>query len=84
MNIWPGFLDSNLYGIAIDLGSTTIAAHLCDLQTGEIINSSGIMNPQIRFGEDLMSRVSFSMMNDDGTDKLKETVQESLNSLFQA
>ena len=53
------FLDSNLYGIAIDLGSTTIAAHLCDLQTGEIINSSGIMNPQIRFGEDLMSRVSF-------------------------
>ena len=83
VNIWPGFLDSNLYGIAIDLGSTTIAAHLCDLNTGEVINSSGIMNPQIRFGEDLMSRVSFSMMNEDGTEKLKDAVQETLNKLFQ-
>ena len=81
VNIWPGFLDSNLYGIAIDLGSTTIAAHLCDLNTGEVINSSGIMNPQIRFGEDLMSRVSFSMMNEDGTEKLKDAVQETLNQL---
>ena len=84
INIWPGFLDSNLYGIAIDLGSTTIAAHICDLNSGEIINSSGIMNPQIRFGEDLMSRVSFSMMNEDGTEKLKESVQESINKLIQA
>ena len=70
INIWPGFLDSNLYGIAVDLGSTTIAAHICNLSTGEIVNSSGIMNPQIRFGEDLMSRVSFSMMNEDGTERL--------------
>ena len=81
INIWPGFLNSSLYGIAIDLGSTTIAAHICDLSTGEIINSSGIMNPQIRFGEDLMSRVSFSMMNEDGTEKLKDAVQETLNEL---
>ena len=42
LNIWPGFLDSNLYGIAIDLGSTTIAAHICDLNSGKIINSSGV------------------------------------------
>ena len=81
INIWPGFIDSNLYGIAIDLGSTTIAAHICDLSTGEVINSSGIMNPQIRFGEDLMSRVSFSMMNEDGTEKLKDAVQKTLNEL---
>ena len=81
INIWPGFLDSNLYGIAVDLGSTTIAAHICNLSTGEIVNSSGIMNPQIRFGEDLMSRVSFSMMNEDGTEKLKDAVQETLNQL---
>ncbi|MEM7169013.1 MAG: 2Fe-2S iron-sulfur cluster-binding protein, partial [Pseudomonadota bacterium] len=54
--IWPEFRDK-AFGMAVDVGSTTIAAHLCDLSSGEVIASSGIMNPQIRFGEDLMSRV---------------------------
>jgi uncharacterized 2Fe-2S/4Fe-4S cluster protein (DUF4445 family) len=50
---WPGFVGA-MYGIAIDIGSTTVAGHLCDLTTGEILSSAGVMNPQIRFGEDLM------------------------------
>lgn len=44
---WPGFVDS-AYGIAVDVGSTTVAGHLCELLTGEIIGSYGVMNPQIR------------------------------------
>ena len=56
--IWPGFHD-RAYGIAYDVGSTTIAAHLCDLSTGDVLASGGVMNPQIRFGEDLMSRISY-------------------------
>ena len=56
--LWPGFHD-RVYGLAVDIGSTTIAAHLCDLATGEVVASAGMMNPQIRFGEDLMSRVSY-------------------------
>ncbi len=60
--IWPGFHDTAL-GIAFDVGSTTVAGHLCDLRTGEVLASAGAMNPQIRFGEDLMSRVSYVMMN---------------------
>jgi uncharacterized 2Fe-2S/4Fe-4S cluster protein (DUF4445 family) len=63
MQVWPGFYEGSIYGVAVDLGSTTIAGHLCDLRTGEVVASSGLMNPQIRFGEDLMSRVSYSMMN---------------------
>ena len=63
--VWPGFRDQ-VYGIAVDLGSTTIAAHLCDLASGEVLASGGLMNPQIRFGEDLMSRVSYVMMNPEG------------------
>ena len=81
LSIWPGFFDLPIYGLAIDLGSTTIAANLCDLRTGEIIHSSGVMNPQIRFGEDLMSRVSYSMMNIDGTENMKVAVQDSLDEL---
>ena len=52
--------------IISDGGSTTLAAHLCDLGSGEVVASAGRMNPQIRFGEDLMSRVSYSMMNPGG------------------
>ncbi len=56
LDIWPGYHEGPLLGLAIDLGSTTIAAHLCDLADGRVLASSGLMNPQIRFGEDLMSR----------------------------
>jgi uncharacterized 2Fe-2S/4Fe-4S cluster protein (DUF4445 family) len=60
-----GLHEGGLYGLAIDLGSTTIAAHLTTCRRRGLA-SSGIMNPQIRFGEDLMSRVSYAMMNPGG------------------
>tara|TARA_R110000796_G_scaffold59405_14_gene137045 strand:+ start:852 stop:2891 length:2040 start_codon:yes stop_codon:yes gene_type:complete len=82
MHLWPGFYEGTLYGLAVDLGSTTIAAHLCDLQTGEVVASSGVMNPQIRFGEDLMSRVSYSMMNEGGAQEMTRAVRAGMNTLF--
>ncbi|WP_052248758.1 ASKHA domain-containing protein [Leisingera sp. ANG-Vp] len=82
MHIWPGYYEGTVYGLAVDLGSTTIAAHLCDLKTGEVVASSGIMNPQIRFGEDLMSRVSYSMMNKGGDVEMTNAVREGMNALF--
>ncbi|PIE16757.1 MAG: drug:proton antiporter [Rhodobacterales bacterium] len=82
MHLWPGFHDSPAYGLAVDLGSTTIAAHLCDLSSGEVLASSGLMNPQIRFGEDLMSRVSYGMMNDGGVADMTKAVRDGLNQLF--
>ncbi len=82
MQVWPGYYEGSIYGLAIDLGSTTIAAHLCDLQSGEVVASSGIMNPQIRFGEDLMSRVSYVMLNPGGEVELTRAVRESMNALI--
>ncbi len=79
---WPGFHDQ-AYGVAVDVGSTTIAAHLCKLATGEVVASAGIMNPQIRFGEDLMSRVSYVMMNPGGEVELTAAVREAIDTLFQ-
>ncbi len=78
--IWPGFRDQ-AFGMAVDVGSTTIAAHLCNLATGQIIASSGIMNPQIRFGEDLMSRVSYVMMNPGGDVEMTKAVRQAINEL---
>ncbi|MCY4289327.1 MAG: ASKHA domain-containing protein [Aestuariivita sp.] len=81
IDVWPGLLEESLYGIAIDLGSTTIAAHLVNLETGEVVASAGQMNPQIRFGEDLMSRVSYAMMNPDGSTEMTRVVRETLGEL---
>ncbi len=80
-HIWPGYFDGDIYGLAIDLGSTTIAAHLCELRTGAVLASSGMMNPQIRFGEDLMSRVSYAMMNPGGVTEMTESVRGGINAL---
>ena len=84
IDIWPGFYEGRLYGLAIDLGSTTIAAHLCDLRNGNVLASSGLMNPQIRFGEDLMSRVSYAMMNPGGDKEMTSAVRSAINGLAEA
>ncbi len=78
--VWPGFRDT-VHGLAIDVGSTTIAAHLCNLETGDVIAAAGMMNPQIRLGEDLMSRVSYVMMNPGGDKELTSLVRAALNEL---
>ena len=79
--VWPGFRE-RVYGVAVDVGSTTIAAHLCDLTSGRVLGSAGRMNPQIRFGEDLMSRVSYIMMNPGGDSELIAAVREAINELI--
>ncbi|MEO0653271.1 MAG: ASKHA domain-containing protein [Pseudomonadota bacterium] len=82
INVWPGYAEAPLYGVAIDLGSTTIAAHLTNLETGEVAASAGLMNPQIRFGEDLMSRVSYAMMNPGGSDEMTTAVRAAMDTLL--
>lgn len=79
--VWPGFRE-RVFGVAVDVGSTTIAAHLCDLTSGRVLGSAGRMNPQIRFGEDLMSRVSYIMMNPGGEVELTAAVREAINDLI--
>ncbi|MFM2109425.1 MAG: DUF4445 domain-containing protein [Gammaproteobacteria bacterium] len=80
IGLWPG-LHERALGMAVDVGSTTIAAHLCDLATGEVVASAGMMNPQIRFGEDLMSRVSYAMMNPGGAVQMTLAVRTALSEL---
>ncbi|MFK7731667.1 MAG: ASKHA domain-containing protein [Pseudomonadales bacterium] len=79
--VWPG-LHEHAYGVAIDVGSTTVAAHLCSLSTGEVLASSSLMNPQIRFGEDLMSRVSYIMMHPEGAVEMTQVIRAALNELL--
>ena len=80
IDIWPGFHDRAL-GVAVDVGSTTLAGHLVDLSTGDVLASGGVMNPQIRYGEDLMSRVSYAMLHETGAADMTKAVRKALNEL---
>ena len=78
--VWPGFKE-RAFGLAIDVGTTTVAGHLCALDTGEVMASAGIMNPQIRFGEDLMSRISYLQQNEGQAPELTKAIQKALSDL---
>ncbi|MEO1330246.1 MAG: ASKHA domain-containing protein [Pseudomonadota bacterium] len=81
VNIWPGIYTDGVYGVAFDIGSTTVAGHLVNLRNGQVKASAGLMNPQIRFGEDLMSRVSYAMMNPGGAVEMTNAVRECVNAI---
>lgn len=79
LDMWPDYQERELYGVAIDVGSTTIACHLTSLSDGQVRGATGIMNPQIRFGEDLMSRVSYAMLNPGGAAEMTAVVREAID-----
>ncbi len=79
--VWPGLQD-HVYGVAFDVGSTTVAGHLVELRSGEVVASAGLMNPQIRFGEDLMSRISYVMMNPGGDEDMTLAIREAITAMI--
>ena len=68
-------------GLAVDVGTTSVAAYLCDLETGEVIGYDAMMNPQVPYGEDVMSRITYAMSHDDGIEKLQAAIVEGVNTL---
>ncbi len=80
IDVQPGYKEG-IYGLAVDIGSTTVAGHLCDLRTGEVLATEAIMNPQVAYGEDLMSRVSYAMTNKNGLTTMHEAIIDALNTL---
>ncbi len=85
INIEGGDCTGSAYGLAADLGTTKIAIFLVDLVSGKTIDSKGIMNPQISFGEDVMSRLNFAIQNPENLNKIKNVVVgrigEAINEL---
>ncbi len=80
IRIEPGYAEG-LYGLAVDIGSTTLAAYLCDLRTGELLATEATMNPQVRYGEDLMSRISYASDEPQGLDRLHRAVLRAFSDL---
>ena len=81
IRVQPGYHEDS-YGAAIDIGSTTIALYLCDLSTGALVAAESEMNPQIVYGEDIMSRIQHTNEHADGLDTLNRAVVEALNKML--
>ena len=81
VQVQPGLVEES-YGAAVDIGSTTIALYLCDLRTGELLAAESEMNPQIVYGEDVMSRIQYTIEHKDGLEKLHRAVIDVLNKLL--
>lgn len=80
LRLQPGYQDG-IYGLAVDVGSTTVVAHLCDLRTGSVLATQSAMNPQVRFGEDLMSRISYTNSEPQGLARMNRMIIQTLNGL---
>jgi len=79
--IFPGQVEE-AYGLAIDVGSTTVAGYLCSLKTGNLIGTESFMNPQITFGDDVISRITYVIDNPDGMKKMRGAIIDGLNQLI--
>jgi len=81
IHVRPGSGSGN-FGLAIDVGTTTVAAYLCDLVSGQVIDTLSMMNPQVKYGEDVVSRISYHMENPDGLKRMSTDLVDGLNSLI--
>ena len=81
VSVQPGYHEES-YGAAVDIGSTTVALYLCNLRTGEMLAAESEMNPQIVYGEDVMSRIQYTIEHKDGLEKLHKAIISTLNKLL--
>jgi len=78
--IEPGNVEK-AYGIAFDIGTTTVVGYLCDLTTGEVVATESMMNPQTIYGEDVMARITYNMTHEDGATTMQDTIVKGLNEV---
>ncbi len=81
IEVQAGYVEDS-YGAAVDIGSTTVALYLCNLRTGEMLAAESEMNPQIVYGEDVMSRIQYAIEYPDGLEKLHKAIISTLNKLL--
>jgi len=72
---------ARIFGLAVDLGTTKIALYLVDLETGETVAQRGLMNPQIAYGEDVISRISYASRSGEASLQLQRRVIEAVNQI---
>ncbi len=82
IKVEPGFVEA-CYGLAVDIGTTTCVGYLTDLSTGKVVNTESMMNPQVPYGEDVMSRITYAMTNPEGLETMKNAIIKGLNEIIE-
>ena len=82
IRVRPGKVE-HAYGMAIDVGTTTVAGYFCDLTTMEVVDTVSMMNPQCKYGEDVMARITFHMTTPGGLKRMSDDIIEGLNELIE-
>jgi ferredoxin len=82
IKVEPGHVDK-AYGLAVDVGTTTVAGYLCDLTDGKLVATASMMNPQVIYGEDVMSRISYTMTNPEGLEHMNKAIIDGLNGIVE-
>jgi uncharacterized 2Fe-2S/4Fe-4S cluster protein (DUF4445 family) len=82
IKVEPGFIEAS-YGLAVDVGTTTCVGYLTDLNTGRVVNTESMMNPQVPYGEDVMSRITYAMSNSDGLETMQKSIIQGLNEIIE-
>ncbi|MBI9084478.1 MAG: DUF4445 domain-containing protein [Desulfobacterales bacterium] len=90
-SVWKGreiigvrpYAADRTFGLAVDMGTTTVAAYLCDLTTTEVLATVSMLNPQVPYGEDVMSRISFHLATPDGLECLRRAMVDGINGLVE-
>jgi len=80
IGVEPGVVEKG-YGLAVDIGTTTVAAYLCSLSTGDVIATDSMMNPQVAYGEDVIARINYSMTHKDGLEVMNQAIVKGINKL---
>lgn len=83
INIEPNYVEK-IYGIAFDIGTTTVVGYLIDLRNGEVVVIDSIMNPQVSYGEDVMSRITYAMKSEYGLEKMNKSIVDGLNTIIKS
>jgi uncharacterized 2Fe-2S/4Fe-4S cluster protein (DUF4445 family) len=81
IHVEPGKVDKG-YGLAVDIGTTTVVGYLCDLTTGRVIATDAMMNPQVAYGEDIMSRINYATKSKNGLKQLHQAIINGLNEII--
>jgi uncharacterized 2Fe-2S/4Fe-4S cluster protein (DUF4445 family) len=82
IKVEPGFVEAS-YGLAVDVGTTTCVGYLTDLNTGKVVNTESMMNPQVPYGEDVMSRITYAMSNPTGLETMQKAIIQGLNEIIE-
>jgi uncharacterized 2Fe-2S/4Fe-4S cluster protein (DUF4445 family) len=82
IKVEPGEVEK-AYGLAVDIGTTTVAGYLCDLTDGRLVATASMMNPQVVYGEDVMSRISYTITHADGLEQMNRVILDGLNGIIE-